>query len=912
MENFKQLLNDGWYVKPESKDEGVITSMPALAKDFFPMERGAILYSKNFNLELVPDDDSRIYICFDRVVCGCEVWVNDKSVGVHCHSEQKFELDVTDALVSGENRVAIRVENIDVMNMPNYAQIYAYYTVVSLTGIYGEVSLCKKPNCKIADLYVNPQLDTKTLTVELKLENCKADCNAEIEYRIYEKGQTVKTASESVLVKENSCAQSKISFVFDEVKPWSPDDPYLYDIVVSVKTSGKPETVKKRFGFKSLYIEDGWFVLNGKRIFLTCAHSLVTKEAIIHAKTMGFKALRYLSAMPSEEILDFCDEAGMLVYEECAVAWGMHEYDGMEKDMSLYLDNMLLRDRSHVSVGIWGLFNEHAGPNGAMRDRILGETTKVFEFGVSYLPKLRELDNERLILLSSGRWDARPDVGSFSNPHSSEWNYGWGEEGLALNYEFQKSGPDIDPYISGLGDIHVYPTVPIQNDVRDFVRNVGKDSNPVFLSEYGVGYQLELYDLFYDLEKTAHKDHPSLAYYAIQKQRLEEWIKKYSLENVYPTARDFLMASINAGAQQRCESLDPVRANPKLCGYSLTSFSVSNEGVYFRDSVFVPGVVDAIKDSFAPLKWSIFMDKTQVYEQKPFELELVLCNEDVLDAGSYSATVSVSGSEGVAFRREITFKYPEGKPLAASVAKVNIDGLPAGEYTFSVHINGCTQPTCCNKKFRVHSLEGLPKLSGSFYPMGDIKGVSDFVCTNGMTQTNSANVADVVIVGYLAEPVNPEDVLNMARDGKRVMILDYKFWQSANTSAQEFMQSIEFDGKAESVFGNCIYVRNWLYHLDNYISNKTVFDGLAGVGLLDMDLFRAVYPDHYFTDTAVPSKTYCASFGSGLFAKDNCIAALTLGEYELGCGSVLVNTFKLLENVGKDPVADRILYNLFK
>ena len=153
----------------------------------------------------------------------------------------------------------------------------------------------------------------------------------------------------------------------------------------------------------------------------------------------------------------------------------------------------------------------------------------------------------------------------------------------------------------------------------------------------------------------------------------------------------------------------------------------------------------------------------------------------------------------------------------------------------------------------------------------------------------------------------------MTLNGKRVIILDGRFWESANTSAQEFMQSIDYSSESDAgnTFGNCIYVRNWLYHLDSYIADKKVFDGLADIGLLDMDLFRRVYPDRYLIDTAKPKKSYCASFGSGLFAKDNCISALAMGEFEFGKGSVTVNTFKLLENVGTDPVADRILYNLF-
>ena len=87
-------------------------------------------------------------------------------------------------------------------------------------------------------------------------------------------------------------------------------------------------------------------------------------------------------------------------------------------------------------------------------------------------------------------------------------------------------------------------------------------------------------------------------------------------------------------------------------------------------------------------------------------------------------------------------------------------------------------------------------------------------------------------------------------------------------------------------------------------------DGITGTGLVDMNIYRIVYPDHYFIDSYKPQKTYCAAFGSGLFAKDNCIAGLVMGSFELGKGKITVNTFKLIDNICKDPVADRLLYNL--
>ena len=945
MSKYKQQLNDKWYARTEpegitditpyyvycDRDSCVKTDIPALVKDIFPSADTPIWYYKSFDVDLAVDGSHRIYLCFDQVICLCEVYVNGIYIGKHIHSEEKFEFDITDSLKDGENLLACRVygpvpgkvgpEGISMSTVPNFAQVYAYYTVIPKTGIYGEVSLRKKPRCFIKDLYVSPDIESRSVSVELTLENSgHKDEDIEIEYHIYDKGSLIKAQSASLYAKAKCTSTNNIGISMDNIRLWSPDDPHLYDIYVSVKSSRGTESLKKRFGFKSLRIEDGWFMLNDKRIWLSSAHAIQSKEAILHAKTMGFKMLRYLAAMPSEEILDFCDEVGMMVYEECAVAWGMQDYPEMSDHMSAYIDNMIKRDRSHVSVSIWGIFNEQSGPNRVMKSRRIGETTKVFDFAVSYLPRMRQIDKTRLVLLSSGRWDARADIGSFSNPYSTEWNYGWGGECHDAEIgEFKKIREDLDPYITPMGDNHLYPTIPIQNDVRDFVRNIGKDSDPVLLSEYGVGYQFDLHDMYYDQIANSHKDHPSIPYYKIQIERMNEWIYKYGLEHIYPTPRDFLMASICAGASQRSESIDLIRANPKICGYGFTSFSIGNEGVYYRSGSFVPGIVDSLRDSFAPLKWSIFMDSTQMYAGNPFEIEVVLCNEDVLPAGDYNAILSITGSNGVVFRKSYDFKYPEGKPLAASVICAYVEGLTADNYTVSVYLNGYRQPTCDKKRFRVHDLSGLSRLNGSIYTVGDMGCVEDFLCQNGMTVASSTTSADIIVVGKLSEREDilaerQKEILNWAWNGKKVVILEGQFWKSANTSAQEFMQSIDYssDSDKTNVFGNCIYVRNWLYHLDSYIADKKIFEGLADIGLLDMDLFRRVYPDHYLIDTEKPNKTFCASFGSGLFAKDSCVSALTMGEFKFGKGSVTVNTFKLLENVGADPVADRIVYNVFK
>jgi hypothetical protein len=105
-----------------------------------------------------------------------------------------------------------------------------------------------------------------------------------------------------------------------------------------------------------------------------------------------------------------------------------------------------------------------------------------FREAVSALPLVRSLDETRLVLLSSGRFDGHLDVGSVSNPGSAEWESTWGEEAAGAPIVEMKYPSGI-----GIGDFHLYPKVPQTPEMNHMLRTLGQNSKPVFLSENGIG-----------------------------------------------------------------------------------------------------------------------------------------------------------------------------------------------------------------------------------------------------------------------------------------------------------------------------------------------------------------------------------------------------------------------------------------
>jgi hypothetical protein len=167
-----------------------------------------------------------------------------------------------------------------------------------------------------------------------------------------------------------------------------------------------------------------------------------------------------------------CDQIGLLVYEENLAAWLLADSPKMAERFDAALREMVRRDRNHPSVVIFGLVNEMK--NGSL-----------VQHAVASLGLLRSLDQSRLVLQQSGRWDGQYNVGSVCNPGSAQWEHVWGVE----NPGYQgtaRSGP-WGGYFQGAGDAHVYPSTPHTPAIEAGIRSLGKDSKPVFLSEYGVG-----------------------------------------------------------------------------------------------------------------------------------------------------------------------------------------------------------------------------------------------------------------------------------------------------------------------------------------------------------------------------------------------------------------------------------------
>jgi beta-galactosidase len=166
------------------------------------------------------------------------------------------------------------------------------------------------------------------------------------------------------------------SFTLDQPALWSPKLPELYQCRVTLTGPEISHSITELFGIRTVdFPEGGPFNLNGERLLLRGTHrhedhagyaaaipdDVLRKEMQL-VKEMGANFIRLAHYQQSREVLDLCDELGLLVWEElswCRSGVAGPKFQQMGQDK---LHNMIDQHFNHPSVIFWGLGNEDDWP----------------------------------------------------------------------------------------------------------------------------------------------------------------------------------------------------------------------------------------------------------------------------------------------------------------------------------------------------------------------------------------------------------------------------------------------------------------------------------------------------------------------------------------------------------------------
>ena len=269
---------------------------------------------------------NRVLLHFGAVDWKADIWVNDVKAGSHTGGYTPFSIDITDALKSGENSLIVRVwDGTDTGFQPRGKQVRKpsgiWYT--SVTGIWQTVWLEPVPEQHIRNLRTTPDLDAGCIRVLAEGVD-----RGVVEVSLSAEGRRVASA--------RALAGSEVEIPVPGARLWTPDDPYLYDLEVSLIRDGKTlDRVKSYCAMRKVGVTPGKdgilrLTLNDKPIFMygpldqgwwpDGLYTAPTDEALAFdvqkTKDWGFNLIRKHVKVEPARWYYHCDRLGILVWQD--------------------------------------------------------------------------------------------------------------------------------------------------------------------------------------------------------------------------------------------------------------------------------------------------------------------------------------------------------------------------------------------------------------------------------------------------------------------------------------------------------------------------------------------------------------------------------------------------------------------
>lgn len=361
--------------------------------------------------------------CFGKT----RVLINGNPVGSHAYGYTPFTIDIRKFLQIGDNEIQVIVHTDDDPNGRWY----------SGAGLYRGANLLSAPAFHIAhdgifvytDHITNGDAFCKAeITVVNDLAKATGDAEGFLKLTVSKKDtkEVVATRYQKIRLTAGKRQVVPQAFVIENAELWDTENPYLYEVKaqLSLTSTGNvhmsldnrqdlmaqtdyEDEITTRFGVRTITADaKNGLLLNGKSIKLKggCIHhdngilgaasfyDAEYRKVKLH-KDNGYNALRLAHNPQSEQILDICDELGMIVFDEAFDVWNLpknsfdfsHQFaeDGIKE-----IEAMVRRDRNHPSIFFWSIGNELTEQGGMAAG---------YEVSAMLAKTVRNMDSTRLV-----------------------------------------------------------------------------------------------------------------------------------------------------------------------------------------------------------------------------------------------------------------------------------------------------------------------------------------------------------------------------------------------------------------------------------------------------------------------------------------------------------------------------------
>ncbi len=357
---------------------------------------GWVMYERDLAVPKVLKNE-RVMLRFDAVTHEANIYLNGELIGSHKGGFLPFEIDVTDKLTGGEDRLSVAVSNIiDYTTLPvgGKADMMGGLMGTGPAEIDDHAPRRNNPNFDFFNysgitrpvrLYTTPKeayIEDIVLTSEVN------DKDAVINYAVKVSGSgectVTVTDADGKVVAEGTGLNGSLNV--KDVQLWQPGEGYMYD--VNVKFGDDEYT--EPFGIRTVKVDGTQFLINGRPFYFkgygkhedTFPNGrginlpMNTKDISI-MKWQGANSFRTSHYPYSEEMMRLCDREGIVVIDETTAVGVNLEFGGganfqgqkvrtFDKEHGVQtqehhkdvIRDLISRDKNHACVVMWSIANE--------------------------------------------------------------------------------------------------------------------------------------------------------------------------------------------------------------------------------------------------------------------------------------------------------------------------------------------------------------------------------------------------------------------------------------------------------------------------------------------------------------------------------------------------------------------------
>jgi ribosomal protein S17E len=337
-----------------------------------------MMYRRYFT---VPSNWNQKYLIlhFEAVDYETKVWVDGKYVGMHKGGYDHFQFDIT-GFLSKEQKHEIKIVVWDPTNegsqpigkqaLPAIKNVTKY---TATSGIWQTVWLEPINDVAIESIKIIPNIDNATISLQTKVVG--ATQGTRIKIQAFDQGKEIASSI--------AAYDELVSLQLNQPKLWSPTNPFLYDLKLTLIKEGKVvDEVSSYFGMRKISMgrdQEGYMriLLNNEIIYqlgpldqgywpdgiLTPASDQALRYDIAYLKKIGANMDRMHMKVQPERWYYHCDQLGILVWQDMVSPTKFIDTKSNLNSSDFELEHNITVDQlyNHPSIIQWVLFNESWG-----------------------------------------------------------------------------------------------------------------------------------------------------------------------------------------------------------------------------------------------------------------------------------------------------------------------------------------------------------------------------------------------------------------------------------------------------------------------------------------------------------------------------------------------------------------------